>query len=185
MPDHPERKSPRLAAYDYAQEGVYFVTVCVQHRMCLLGRVVDGTLFNSPAGEMVGAWWQKLPGKFPGAALDEFIVMPNHFHGLVIIDAPPSAQTRIGLPTMMQWFKAMTTNAYIRGVKVAGWPSFDGKLWQRSYHDHIVRSEHSLNTIQQYVQENPARWTQDTFFAGTADGQEGTNANVSGNDKGQ
>ncbi|HSE86752.1 MAG TPA: transposase [Candidatus Binatia bacterium] len=65
------------------------------------------------------------------------------------------------LPTVIQWFKTMTTNEYIRGVKVASWPSFNRRLWQRNYYEHIIRNEDSLNRIRQYIIDNPARWAFD------------------------
>ena len=61
----------------------------------------------------------------------------------------------------MQWFKTMTTNEYIRGVKQRGWPRFDGKLWQRNYYEHIVRNENELNRIRQYILDNPMKWEMD------------------------
>ena len=61
----------------------------------------------------------------------------------------------------MQWFKTMTTNAYIRGVKQDGWEPFPGKLWQRNYYERIVRNERGLNAVRQYIQNNPVRWTED------------------------
>jgi REP element-mobilizing transposase RayT len=61
----------------------------------------------------------------------------------------------------MQWFKTMTTNAYIRGVKQDGWRPFPGKLWQRNYYERIIRNERELNAVRQYIQDNPVRWTED------------------------
>jgi putative transposase len=58
----------------------------------------------------------------------------------------------------VQWFKTMTTNAYIHGVKTLGWTAFHDRLWQRSYFEHVIRNEESLNPIRQYIIDNPARW---------------------------
>ena len=103
--------------------------------------------------------------------------MPNHCHGIVVI--PVGADLRVGpgskgartthqgthagapLPTVIQWFKTMTTNDYIRGVKAVSWPSFNGRLWQRNYYEHIIRDEDSLNRIRQYIVDNSARWAFD------------------------
>ena len=107
--------------------------------------------------------------------------MPNHFHGIVdfVTDAgevgpepdaqihPSGVQTggaphsREPLPTIIQWFKTMTTNEYVRGVKSLGWPPFDRKLWQRNYFEHIIRSEEELRIIRLYIQNNPAQWALD------------------------
>ncbi|MEZ4672355.1 MAG: transposase [Anaerolineae bacterium] len=101
-----------------------------------------------------------MPSKFPEVELDAVIVMPNHLHGLVVIHVA-NAQQKMSLNTVMQWFKIATTNAYIRGVKKQGWESFAGKVWQRSFHDHIIRSEQDMDTRRQYVYNNPARWQHD------------------------
>jgi len=159
MPSYRQRKSPRLRGYDYSREGAYFVTICQQNRACLFGEITDGELRLNSAGEMLRAWWERLPEKFPALEIDHFVVMPNHFHGIVLLDGG-----QIGLSAAMQWFKAMTTNAYIRGVKEQTWSSFEKRLWQRSYHDHIIRDERGLEMIRGYVLTNPARWSEDTFY---------------------
>lgn len=127
----------RLKGHDYSQPGAYFVTVCVQHQRCLFGDALDGQMRLNAAGEMVWYWWYELKNKFPNIQLDEFIVMPNHAHGIIHIVSPVGDDTRvvpaagesddsqgehIGSPLqnanligVMQWFKTMTTNAYIRG----------------------------------------------------------------------
>lgn len=120
---------------------------------------------------MVAAWWDALPSKFPTVTLDSYVVMPNHTHALIALDqtdnrrgTPTCAPDRVGIPTVIQWFKTMTTNAYIRGVKDDKWEPFIGCLWQRSYHDRIVREEAEWGRIRQYILSNPALWAQDTFF---------------------
>jgi putative transposase len=118
----------------------------------------------NPAGTMIAEWWICLPSKFVDIELDLCVVMPNHFHGIVVINRHPNAPYRTVLSEAIQWFKVMTTNAYIQGVKSDNWAAFDGKLWQRSFHDHIIRSERELNLIRQYVESNPAKWAEDTFY---------------------
>jgi len=146
------------------------VTVCSQDRACLFGNVVEGQMRLNDAGQMIERWWFELNQKFTAVETDEFVVMPNHFHGIVVI--PVGADLRVGpiaegahtgapLPTIIQWFKTMTTNEYIRGVKDASWPSFKGRLWQRNYYEHIIRNEDSLDRIRQYIIDNPARWAFD------------------------
>ncbi|MDI9311558.1 MAG: transposase, partial [Limnohabitans sp.] len=68
------------------------------------------------------------------------------------------------LHRVVQWFKTMTTNEYIRGVKNLGWPPFDGKLWQRNYYEHIIRNKQSYQTISKYINNNPAKWADDKFY---------------------
>jgi REP element-mobilizing transposase RayT len=91
--------------------------------------------------------------------------MPNHFHGIIqIVGADlcvgPDTKCEI-LPRMMKWFKSQTTNAYLRGIKQSGWGPFIGSLWQRSYHDRIIRSEEELCILRAYIKENPEKWQED------------------------
>lgn len=168
------RKAIRLKQLDYSQPGAYFVTVCVQGRGCLFGAVRDDQLIANAAGRMVEDWWSKLPSKFPEVEVDLHVVMPNHFHGIVVVvgadpcvrpgpitHPTPGAHMGAPLPTIVQWFKTMTTNSYIRGVKQSGWEPFPGKLWQRSYYEHIIRDERELNLIREYVLNNPLQWALD------------------------
>lgn len=112
---------------------------------------------------MVVAFWVHLPNKFPNIKLNAYIVMPNHIHGIIEI---VSTDKLLGTPlyTIVQWFKTMTTNAYIKNVHTNNWSAFSGKLWQRNYYEHIIRNEKSLNAIMQYIHANPKNWLQDQHF---------------------
>ncbi len=173
-PDIHHRHSIRLRGYDYSTAGFYFVTICVQGRECLLGEIVDGEVVLNDAGGMVDYWWHELANKFPTVELDHYVIMPNHFHGIIILqplvganlcvrldaDLPefPGGHTGPPLPRMVQWFKTMSTNAYIHGVHHHNWSSFPGKLWQRNYYERIIRNENELNQIRQYIHHNPVKW---------------------------
>ncbi len=170
------RRSIRLKGYDYSRPGAYFITLVTQDRACLFGEVVDGEMRLNEAGRMVEKWWAKLHHKFPNVQTDAFVIMPNHFHGIIVITSNPvgadprvcpdetgahagmGAHTGAPLPEIVQWFKTMTTNEYIRGVKQSGWLPFRGRLWQRNYYEHIIRDDAFLNRIRQYIAENPLRW---------------------------
>jgi REP element-mobilizing transposase RayT len=154
----PQRRSPRLKDYDYAQNGAYIITVCTQNKVCLFGEIVEGDMRLNDAGKMVEAWWSRLPEKFPTIRLDAWAVMPNHLHGVVMIlsDLPT-----VSLTEAVQWFKTMTTNMYIRGAKQHDWQPFPGKLWQTSFYDHVIRREESLDKIRRFVTTNPLRWAVD------------------------
>ncbi len=82
----PARKSTRLGEYDYAQDGAYFVTFCTQNRAHLFGEVVNWTMRLNAAGMMIDHWWQELPRKFPGIELDVYVIMPNHFHAILVLN---------------------------------------------------------------------------------------------------
>jgi REP element-mobilizing transposase RayT len=120
---------------------------------------------------MVEKWWFELAQKNSSIELDEFAVMPDHFHGILILKSPvgeglcalPSGGSiRRCSPTnssslidIVQWFKTMTTNEYIRGVRNENWLPFTGKLWQRSFYEHIVRNDADLQILREYIQNNP------------------------------
>ena len=148
-------------------------------------------MFLNDAGKMVENWYLELANKFITIKIDEYVVMPNHFHSIIIVAAGtdlrvcPSSpdingqidgQTNMGehtgsprretknnnnLSSIMQWFKTMTTNEYIRNVKINGWPSFGGKLWQRNFYDHIGRDKNELFRIRRYIRNNPMNWDAD------------------------
>jgi len=203
-PNIHNRRSIRLGWYDYSQDGWYFVTMCTQNHACMFGNILNDQMRLNKGGVMVGTWWRKVGGKFPSVRTDEYIIMPNHFHGIVnIVGAAPcgrpitgnnnaygqprdesgqphgvaptmnnasvqhhgkSRQPRGVAPTLgdiVNWFKTMTTNQYIRGVKQNGWLPFGGKLWQRNYYEHIIRKEEELNHTRQYIAENPLNWRTD------------------------
>ena len=144
-PNVHHRRSMRLDGYDYSQEGWYFITICTQDRRCMFGQIIGDRMQLNDAGVMIESWWKKLTGKFPIVRTDEYVVMLNHFHGIVNVGAVPcgrpsihneSRQPRGVAPTLadiVHWFKTMTTNQYIRGVKRGDWPTFHKKLWQRNY----------------------------------------------------
>jgi REP element-mobilizing transposase RayT len=140
---------------------MYFVTICVQRGLCLL----DKTAVQA----MIQHWWPKLPDKFAAVETDAFVIMPNHLHFIVaIVDgAGKSGQegnTQAPAPTLgriVQWFKTMTTNAYIRGVKKQRWEPFPGRLWQRNYYEQIIRNERHLTAVRQYIDNNPLNWEAD------------------------
>ena len=180
------RRSIRLKGYDYSSAGAYFVTVCTKDRRCLFGEVVDGQMMLDEAGKMVAKWYCKLSEKFADIECDEHVVMPNHIHAIVQnvgesvgadLRVCPGADQRgvtndqgehIGsplrgspLPEVVQWFKTMTTNEYIRNVKQHDWSPFPGKLWQRNYYERIIRDEDELNRIREYIIDNPAKWAED------------------------
>ncbi len=183
-PQKHHRRSIRLKGYDYSQQGAYFITICTKDRHCYFGDIADSKMVLNDAGTMINRWVKELPNKFPDIDCDVFQVMPNHFHAIVINHGHPvGADPRVGpngipnkpisnpqildehkgspLYRVIQWFKTMTTNEYIRGVRNAGWPEFYGKLWQRNYWEHIIRDQRSFDHITQYIINNPENWNAD------------------------
>jgi len=170
-PTRHHRRSVRLPAYDYAQPGAYFMTICTQNRECVFGRIVDGRMILTEPGQMVEAMRRQLP-RYHGVDVDAFVVMPNHIHGIIIlVGAGPRACPNMGrpqgvaptmsLPDVVHRFRSLTTARYQRGVLRDGWLPFPGRLWQRNYHEHVIRDEEDLNRVRQYIIDNPARWEDD------------------------
>jgi putative transposase len=174
------RRSLRLKGYDYTMAGAYFVTICTQDRACLFGDVAAGAMVLNEAGQMVAALWDGIAARFSSVEIDQFVVMPNHLHGILVLpDADTSGATTRVAPTIGEIvgaplggapvtgvrlgdvvgaFKSLATVGYIDGVKANGWPEFRGRLWQRNYYEHIIRDETALNRVRRYVDDNPARW---------------------------
>ncbi len=170
------RRSIRLRHYDYSQAGAYFVTICAQNKLCLFGDIVNGVMQLNEAGLMTERWFGKLENKFQHFQRDGFVCMPNHIHFVVVnVGAGPCVRpgssgaergrTRGSAPTglaeVVQWFKTMTTNEYIRGVKRDGWQPFPKRLWQRNYWERVIRDESELMLVREYIQNNPAQWELD------------------------
>jgi REP element-mobilizing transposase RayT len=175
-PDIHHRHSIRLREYDYSNAGACFMTFCAQNREYLFGEIVDGKVILNDAGRMVEKWWRELTKIFPSVKTDAHIVMPNHFHGIIMIGVgadlrvcpvmknghdSKGAHTGAPLQRIVQWFKTMVTNEYLRGVKRNELLPMPGRLWQRNYYEHIIRTEDELNRLREYVINNPAQWSFD------------------------
>ena len=170
--DKHHRRSIRLQGYDYTQAGAYFVTIVAQGKQSLFGQIAGDDVQLNDAGRMIQDQWQALSERFANVVLDTFVVMPNHFHGIVVIlgggeytrtvtEGASASHKRSTLGRMIGAFKSLSTNAYIHGVHETGWPPFNRRLWQRNYYERIIRDESELSRVRQYIAENPARWAQD------------------------
>jgi len=161
----PNRKPTRARGFDYREPGPYFVSICTQHRVHQFGQVVDNRMQLDAAGIMVHEFWQQIPSRFPGVILDVFMVMPNHLHALITLNVPelPGLDGAVALSDIIGWFKTQTTRRYIQGVRTDGWSPFDGHLWQRSYHDEIVRTERGMQYLRGYILDNPRKWLEDAL----------------------
>ncbi len=168
-PPLPNRQSGRLRGYDYAQSGIYFVTICAYRHAPLFGQISDGVMHLNDLGRLVDVEWRKTARVRPSVDLDLHVVMPNHFHGLLILRdgaAPAAGDGRPGvransLGAIMAQFKSMVTKKSRQLARPPGMP-----IWKRSYHDHIVRNKGALERIRQYIMENPGRWHEDRFWTG-------------------
>lgn len=155
----------RLQGYDYTFPGAYFVTMVTQLRECLFGEVVDSEMQVNQFGIIVDQAWMDLPSHYPQVTLEVFVVMPNHVHGIVVInECRGGSQTRPyrmiqhGLPEIVRAFKsfsAMRINQLQKRDRVA--------VWQRSFYDHIIRNEQDFRNNWEYIHNNPQKWQDDEF----------------------
>ena len=170
----PDRHSIRLKEYDYAQQGAYFVTIVTQTRTSLFGNIENDEVRLSPLGVIAHVAWFKTAALRSNVKLweDEFIVMPNHIHGIVWIKEIDNNDVgarrrrapteRFGkpikgsLPTIIRAYKSAVTYAIneMRGTR--GVP-----VWQRNYYEHVIRNQHDLENIYKYIQFNPIHWAKD------------------------
>ena len=160
-PWHPrvsmQRRSIRLRRRDYSGPGIYFITICaVSH---LFGRVRNGGMILSQYGEIARDCWANLPNHFSHVRIDEFVVMPDHFHGILFFDPRPARAHAIGrirpgsLGVVVRSFKsAVTARINSTGSRHMR------EIWQRNYYDRIIRSRADLDRVRRYVRNNPARW---------------------------
>ena len=151
------------------------MTICTQDRICLFGDVVDDNMRLSDAGQIVRAVWEQMPERYCGVDLDAFVIMPNHIHGIVVLNvgAGPRAcpdcgqpqgvapTTPMSLPQVVHRFKSLITARYRRAVVERGWPAFRGRVWQRNYYEHIIRNEEELRKLRKYISDNPLAWAVD------------------------
>jgi len=163
----PRRKIIRLKGYNYSQPGAYFITVCTKDRMHLYGEVDGEEMLVNRIGQIVEGCWNELPDHYPNVQLDEFAVMPNHVHGIIILlDHTVGATSRrpeIGagrlrpyLGNVVAYFKYQSTKRINEFHNTPG-----ATVWQRGYFDHIIRDERSLTRIREYIASNPQRWSLD------------------------
>jgi REP element-mobilizing transposase RayT len=179
------RRSIRLQGYDYSQQGAYFITLVTQHRECSFGAIGEDGIRLSPIGQTTQDFWRQIPAHFPNVALDEFVVMPNHLHGIIVmrveriqpkqteppvgveyIQPLPNIQPRPPQRNAYQHIIPRSIGSIVRSYKAsvtrwcrrAGYADFQ---WQRDYYEHIIRDEHALERIRHYIIGNPFHWATD------------------------
>ena len=154
------RKPLRLKKYDYNQCNGYFVTICTHNRLPLFGRIQELTVGATLCGRpnrpdlIAEKWLLEAEKKYTCAHVDYYCVMPDHVHFILFLDSD-AAYT---LSQIIGWYKSMTTNEYIRGVKSGLYPPFEKQLWQRSYYDHVIRNDIDLRETREYIENNPLNW---------------------------
>jgi hypothetical protein len=165
--------STRLKNWDYSSVGFYFVTICTYQKRCYFGEIVEGGIRLSEIGKIAKKYWLEIPKHFKNTRLDEFIIMPNHIHGIIAIEYKIKCRDVINhvstnnnvysqitpmgkqsLGEIIRFFKAKTTYEIHQSLKT-------NFLWQPRFYDHIIRNDKSLDEIRQYIKTNPLKWEED------------------------
>ena len=166
--ERPVRKHNRLNQYDYSQNGAYFITICTENRKCILSSIVGGGVLDAPAtrltgyGSVIDQQIRDMNHQYPDVQTEKYVIMPNHLHLLIriskdwkLVQSGPSgtpAPTNAIIP------------AYVSTLKRLCNREFGKNIWQRSYHDHIIRTDSDYEMIWEYIDTNPARWETDCFY---------------------
>jgi putative transposase len=163
------RRSIRLHGYDYSTPGAYFITIVTHRRRHLFGHIVNGEMRLNEWGRIARAEWLKTPAIRPEIELDEYQIMPNHMHAIIhIVEqdngfvgairrvAPTTTLPAGSIGAIIGQYKSITSKRINRTRRTPGAP-----IWQRNYHDHIIRDERELARIRKYIRNNPLRWDMD------------------------
>jgi REP element-mobilizing transposase RayT len=175
---HLRRNSLRLKGFDYSTDGAYFITICTNNRICYFGEVANGQMNLNNPGSLVKESWIELPEHFKDIVLDEFVVMPNHVHGIIIIlkelkelqennrgknySYNKGSMNQIPTGTAL-YYPLITISLIIRYYKAKTSKVLHDKgnldfRWQRNFYDHIIRNETDFKNIQEYIFNNPQQW---------------------------
>jgi REP element-mobilizing transposase RayT len=159
----PRRQNYRKPGQDYSLPGCYFITINTQNWLRLFGKKSGDKIEINEIGQMIKTVWLEIPNRFPFISLDEFIIMPNHFHAIVQIKQPSLNDSEIdprdrSLAKIIGAFKSITTVNYIKGVKEKGWPRFQKKLWHFRFYDRIIEDHEAKEKTRNYIINNPKNW---------------------------
>jgi len=148
-----KRKSPRLVNYDYSIQNYYFITICCDNHRCIFGDPYNLNFF----GQIAQRCLANIPQVYPTAKVDKYVVMPNHVHAVIALEK----ENTVRITQIVGQYKMAVTKE-IRKIK----PGF--VVWQRSFHDHIIRTDAGYQKIWMYIDNNPKKWEEDCFY--NADG---------------
>ena len=144
----PSRKNPRMSSIDYTSPNHYFVTVCTHGKVCIFGN--PGQLNH--LGQIAADAIANIPNHFPGVRIDKYVVMPNHIHTIIVLDGHDT-----NLSVVVGLYKSHVTKQ-IHAI----FPNL--KVWQSSFHDHVIRNQRSYEKIWNYIEGNPSKWEDDCFY---------------------
>jgi len=173
------RRSNRLKNYNYSDNGWYFVTICSKDRKSIfaeinnkyVGEGLAPSRDNTPVryknniklskiGKIIDKQWDDIPNQYDNIELDEYIIMPNHLHGILVVNYREGASPSPTMSNIIGSFKSKCSLEYLKYIKQNNF-DISGQIWQRSFYDHIIRNECSLEAVRKYISENPENWEQD------------------------
>ena len=165
----PKRKHIRLSNFDYSQKGYYFITICTYNRQFLFGNINQGSIKLNKIGEIIDYTWNDLINHNK-IKLHNYVIMPDHIHGIIEIPkndncrersttVPNTKTYRFGIPEIIRQFKSFSSKRINMFLTQNGYkPFLAGKLWQKSYYEHIIRNEEDFREISEYIINNPRKW---------------------------
>lgn len=163
-------ESARLRDWDYRSRGWYFVTICAHNRRSIFGQIVDHEMRRSAIGTVADSELRELSGHYLNVSVDEYMVMPNHIHAIIMIDGEhcfaPSAKVPVESITAFESPRAGSLSAIVRSYK-AGVTlkcrdlGFRQEIWQGRFHDHLLRGDKVISAVREYIRSNPANWAKD------------------------
>ena len=151
----PERKSPRIPGYDYATPNYYFVTICTHEKVCLFGKPNQ----LNQMGQIAKEHLRQIPCIYPAIKLDKYVVMPNHVHAILIVE--DSIGNKDLISAVGQYKMSVTKRIRSQYGPI--------NVWQRSFHDHVIRNQRSYEKIWLYIEDNPRKWEDDCFYMKCSD----------------
>lgn len=162
-----QRKPNRLRQYDYSNGGYYFVTVCTKERGEWFGKIENGKMALNELGKIASIYWADIPKYYPNITLDEWVIMPDHIHGIIVILSGSTVGTEQCSVRIKNITDIVSLSQVIKSFKDVAIKQIRSDLenfcflWQRSFYDHIIRSDVVLSRIREYIQNNPLNWEND------------------------
>ena len=173
-PEKHHRRSVRLKEYDYSQPGGYFITIVAYQRICLFGEILNEEMQLNEYGHIADECWCAIPDHFTNVELEAYVVMPNHVHGIIVINnenrttmnssssvgarhaspLPPRGVKPHSIGAIVGSFKSAVTRRIGRELNATG-------IWQRNYYEHIIRDHKDWDRIHRYIESNPSMWVED------------------------
>ena len=159
----PKRKPTRLRGYDYSTPGAYFVTICTQNRECISGNIVGqeqapAEIHLSKYGKIAKDQLLDLENRYKSIKIDKYTIMPNYIHVIFIIDNTAGASPCPTISDIICSFKSLTTRICNKS------DNKHKKIFQTSFHDHIIRGDNDYRKIWEYIDTNPLKWELDCFY---------------------